>query len=110
MSTNDVVRGQYLAALDVHRAKVFGRCERKSGIAPFDRLVMQVMAQSPYNEARRVFWIVDNGFLTSGRKVGHTTEGKTSEFGTCSWASSRQLAESDRNLFFDPAKEGPDPQ
>src|SRR5207249_5749095 len=24
----------YLAALDVHRAKVFGRCERKSGIAP----------------------------------------------------------------------------
>jgi hypothetical protein len=32
----------YLAALDVHRAKLFGRCERKSGIAPFDRLVAQV--------------------------------------------------------------------
>ena len=29
----------YLAALDVHRAKVFGRCERRSGIAPFGRLV-----------------------------------------------------------------------
>lgn len=29
----------YLAALDIHRAKVFGRCERKSGIAPFERLV-----------------------------------------------------------------------
>lgn len=51
----------YHAALDVHRAKLFGRCEEKSGIAPFDRLVAQVMAQSPYNKARRVFWIVDNG-------------------------------------------------
>src|SRR5271169_2473509 len=29
----------YLAALDVHRAKIFGRCEAHSGIAPFDRLV-----------------------------------------------------------------------
>ena len=29
----------YLAAWDVHRAKLFGRCEAKSGIAPFDRLV-----------------------------------------------------------------------
>ena len=51
----------YLAALDVHRAKLFGRCESKSGIAPFDRLVEQVMQQDPYRCARRVFWIVDNG-------------------------------------------------
>jgi hypothetical protein len=51
----------YLAALDVHRAKLFGRCERTTGIAPFDRLVTQVMSQSPYCEARRVFWILDNG-------------------------------------------------
>jgi len=51
----------YLAAWDVHRAKVFGRCESKSGIVPFDRLVDQVMAEQPYCEARRVFWIVDNG-------------------------------------------------
>jgi hypothetical protein len=29
----------YLAAWDVHRAKLFGRCEVKSGIAPVDRLV-----------------------------------------------------------------------
>ena len=33
----------YLAAWDVHQAKVFGRCEAQSGIAPFDRLVEQVM-------------------------------------------------------------------
>jgi hypothetical protein len=51
----------YIAALDVHRAKLFGRCEAHSGIAAFDRLVAQVMRQSPYGEARRVFWIVDNG-------------------------------------------------
>lgn len=57
----------YLAAWDVHRAKVFGRCEAKSGIAPFDRLVDQVMQQSPYKEARRVFWIVDNGSSHRGQ-------------------------------------------
>jgi hypothetical protein len=51
----------YLAAWDVHRAKLFGRCERKTGIAPFERLVAQVMRQEPYRSARRVFWIVDNG-------------------------------------------------
>src|SRR2546427_2382698 len=51
----------YMAALDVHRARVFGRCERRTGIDPFDRLVDQVMTRPPYNEARRVFWIVDNG-------------------------------------------------
>jgi hypothetical protein len=51
----------YLAALDVHRAKVFGRCEPTTGIAPFDRLVAQVMTQAPYRDARRVFWIMDNG-------------------------------------------------
>ena len=58
----------YIAALDVHRARVFGRCEEKSGIAPFDRLVSQVMSQSPYKEARRVFWIVDNGSSHRGAK------------------------------------------
>jgi hypothetical protein len=51
----------YLAALDVHRAKVFGRCEPTTGIAPFERLVEQVMSQAPYNTARRVFWVMDNG-------------------------------------------------
>ena len=58
----------YLAAWDVRRAKVFGRCEAKSGIAPFDRLVDQVMQQSPYREARRVFLIVDNGSSHRGQR------------------------------------------
>ena len=51
----------YLAALDVHRLKLFGQCEKTTGIQPFHRLVTQVMTQSPYRDARRVFWIVDNG-------------------------------------------------
>ncbi len=33
----------YLAAWNVHRAKVFGRCERHSGIAAFDRLVDNII-------------------------------------------------------------------
>jgi hypothetical protein len=51
----------YLAALDVHRARLFGRCEAKTGSAPFGRLVTQVMSQPPYRDASRVFWILDNG-------------------------------------------------
>src|SRR4030043_1485840 len=43
----------YLAALDVHRMKLFGRCEHKSGIASFGRLVDQVMTQPPYREQRK---------------------------------------------------------
>lgn len=57
----------YLAALDVHHLKIFGRCEAKTGIAPFDRLVDQVMCQPPYRDARRVFWIVDNGSSHRGQ-------------------------------------------
>jgi hypothetical protein len=57
----------YLAALDVHRAKLFGRCEPTTGIAPFSRLVDQVMNQPPYNEARTVFWIMDNGSSHRGQ-------------------------------------------
>jgi len=42
----------YIAGLDVHHARIFGRCESKNGIAPFDRLVEQVMTRPPYNDAR----------------------------------------------------------
>ena len=38
-----------------------GRCEATTGIAPFERLVHQVMSQPPYDTARRVFWVMDNG-------------------------------------------------
>jgi hypothetical protein len=58
----------YLAALDVHRARVVGRCEATTGIEPFRRLVEQVMATVPYRDARRVFWIVDNGSSHRGER------------------------------------------
>jgi hypothetical protein len=51
----------YLAALDVHNVKLFGQCEQKTGIEPFDRLVGRIMSTPPYNDARRVFMIMDNG-------------------------------------------------
>jgi hypothetical protein len=57
----------YLAAWDVHRAKLFGRCEQTTGIEPFGRLVEQVMSQEPYVSAHRVFWILDNGSSHRGQ-------------------------------------------
>jgi hypothetical protein len=58
---------QYLAAWDVHRAKIFGRCEPMTGIKPFGRLVDQLMSVEPYASARRVFWVVDNGSSHRGQ-------------------------------------------
>jgi len=58
---------QYLAAWDVRRGYVMGRCEFHTGIDPFGRLVRQVMEQEPYCSAERVFWIVDNGSSHRGQ-------------------------------------------
>ncbi len=52
---------QYLAAWDVRRGYVTGRCESKNGIKPFCRLVNQIMSQEPYSSGERIFLIVDNG-------------------------------------------------
>jgi len=57
----------YMAAWDVHRAKIIGRCEPTTGIEPFRRLVAQVMSTEPYASARRVFWVVDNGSSHRGQ-------------------------------------------
>ena len=43
----------YIAGLDVHHARIFGRCEEQNGIEPFDRLVEQVMTRPPYNAVQR---------------------------------------------------------
>ncbi|MFI8327007.1 transposase [Streptomyces sp. NPDC085529] len=59
----------YLAAYDVSRAKVFGRCEPRTGIEPFMALVTQVMSTEPHASAKRVFWIVDNGSSHCGKKA-----------------------------------------
>jgi hypothetical protein len=57
----------YMAAWDVHRAKLFGLCRATTGIAPFEELVDLVMTQQPYRSARRVFWITDNGSSHRGQ-------------------------------------------
>ncbi len=61
---NEYERGgawPYLAAWDVRRGYVMGRCEPTTGIVPFGRLVDQVLAEEPYRSGERLFWIVDNG-------------------------------------------------
>jgi hypothetical protein len=72
---SQMLGGQYLAAWDVRRATLFGRCEPRSGIAPFGRLVAQVMRTEPYRSARRVFWIVDNGSSHRGQASVERLEG-----------------------------------
>jgi transposase len=67
---------QYLAAWDVHRAVVFGRCEPKTGKAAFGRLVDDVMDQEPYRSARRVFWIVDNGSSHRGERAAEELQAR----------------------------------
>jgi hypothetical protein len=59
---------QYLAVWDVQCGRVLGRCEAKTGIEPFGRLVKQVMEHPEYRTPfgrcdvrSRVFWVVDNG-------------------------------------------------
>ena len=65
----------YLAAWDVHHARLFDRVEPKTGIEPFGRLVEQVMQSEPYASARRVFWVVDNGSSHAGRASIERLEG-----------------------------------
>ena len=57
----------YLAAYDVHRARLMGRVEPTTGIAPFTALADQVMTSEPYASARRVFWVADNGSSHRGQ-------------------------------------------
>lgn len=59
----------YLAAWDVHRAKLFGHGEKRNGIAPTDRLIAEVMRHEPYRSAQRVFWIMDNCSAHRGQKA-----------------------------------------
>jgi transposase len=65
----------YLAAYDVHRARLVGRTEPTTGIEPFGRLVEQVMTVEPYASARRVFWVVDNGSSHRGQASVDRLEG-----------------------------------
>lgn len=58
----------YLAAWDVHRARLFGHVADRATIETFDAFVAEVMGVEPYRSARRVFWIVDNGTIHRGQR------------------------------------------
>lgn len=57
----------YLAAYDVHQARVFSHRSAKTGILPFMTLAEHVMTREPYASAKRVFWVVDNGSSHRGQ-------------------------------------------
>ena len=59
---------QYLATWDVHRGIVMGRCEKRTGIRPFGRLVNQILKCEPYCDADRLFLVVDNGSSHRGQR------------------------------------------
>jgi GNAT superfamily N-acetyltransferase len=61
--------GAYLAAWDVHRARLFGHVVPEISIDAFDALVADVMRRAPYRTARRVFWVVDNGTIHRGTRA-----------------------------------------
>jgi hypothetical protein len=58
----------YLAAWDVHRGQVIGRCEDTTGSNRSPDWSKQVMSQEPYASADRVFWITDNGSSHRGAR------------------------------------------
>jgi transposase len=66
----------YLAALDVHRATLLGRCEDKTGIVAFERLVADLMDIEPYASARRVYVVCDNGSSHRGQASVDRTKAK----------------------------------
>lgn len=56
--------------MDVHDPAhgLSSRCDAKTGIEPFGRLVEAVMSTEPSAAAQRVFWIVDNGSSNAGQR------------------------------------------
>lgn len=58
----------YLAAYDVHRARLIGTVAEKTGIVPFMELADAVMTIEPYASAKTVYWVVDNGSSHYGQR------------------------------------------
>jgi transposase len=100
----------YLAALDVHHARVLGRCEDTSGIVPFSRLVEQVMTPpSP---------TPPHGGCSSSPTTAPRTAARPP---STAWpkpgppparapAHPRIVAQPDRDLLLDHPTQGPGPQ
>jgi len=78
----------YLAAYDVHRAKIYGRCEATTGIEPFTALVAQVMTRSRTHPPTAC-----SGSLTTVRPIGDRSPstGLPNSFPTRSWCTPRSM-------------------
>lgn len=100
----------YLAAYDVHAAKVFGRTEERTGIVPFMNLVSQVMSQEPYASAKRVFWVVDKRLLAPGEEGRRPADRGVSERCARAHPRPRLLVEPSGDLLLRRAAQGRDAQ
>ena len=89
----------YLAAMDVHGPKLFGRCEATSGIEPFDRLVAQAMAQEPYQLGPAGVLDYGQWFFSSRPTKCRTPAESLPQSPGGPRPYPRQLAQPDRNLL-----------
>ena len=96
----------YLAAWDVHRARLFGLCQPTTGIEPFRRLVELVMGREPYRSARRVFWITDNGASHRGQASVERLAQWQAQRGAGAHTHPCQLAQPNRDLLLGRAAQG----
>ena len=75
----------YLAAYDVHRARVFGRCEPSTGIKPFTALVDQVMrpSRTPRPNGSSGSWTTGPRTATGPPRTASATHTPTRRWFTC---------------------------
>ena len=90
----------YIAAWDVHRARLFGEVVSKISIVAFDA---QVMALEPYRSARRVFLGRRQRHDPSRAARRRPAPGTVPQPHARASAQARKLAQLDRDLLLDPA-------
>ena len=99
---------QYLAAWDVQEGLVMGRCEAKTGIEPFGRLVAAGDGAGPSTaRRRRVFWVVDNGSSHRGEASVRRMPAAYPQRHPGAHAGACQLAQPGGDLLLAGATEGP---
>jgi hypothetical protein len=89
----------YLAAWDVHRAKIMGRCEPTMGIEPFRRLVAPVMTTEPYASGPEGVLDRRQRQLPSRQRRRRPSPQRLAQRHPRVAAGARQLAQPDRDLL-----------
>jgi hypothetical protein len=100
----------YLAAYDVHHARVVSHRTAKTGIVPFMTLVEQVMTQEPYASAKRVFWVVDNGSAHRGQAASDRLTARFPNAVMVHTPGPRVLVEPGGDLILDRSAQSPHTQ